>query len=228
MHGYLFNKIDSKDDIDQAKSNRWMTRGLTSHNEGYVCAMQEQEIPTRSTVKRRNKDETMKSTCRLCNEQEEKVFHILGACHKLSSNLYTSHRHDQIGRILYSEIMDTKLKGSPPTVSIKGNTETWWNKPISTVNRVPHNRPDIVVWDKETLCTIIEISVLLDMNVVTKEIKKNDTYMTLINELQQMNPEYRFTLVPIIIGCLSAVPTTLTSNLLKLGISLKESHLLAR
>ena len=85
-----------------------------------------------------------------------------------------------------------------------------------------------MVWDKETLCTIIEISVLLDMNVVTKEIKKNDTYMTLINELQQMNPEYRFTLVPIIIGCLSAVPTTLKSNLLKLGISLKESHLLAR
>ena len=229
MHGYLFNKIDSKDDIDQAKSNQWMTCGLTSHNEGYICAMQEQEIPTRSTVKRRNKDETMKSTYRICNEQEETVFHTLGACRKLSLNLYTSHRHDQIVRILYSETMDTKLKGSSPTVSIKGNTETWWNKPISTVNKVPHNRPDIKVWDKETKqCTIIEISVPLDMNAVTKEIKKNDTYMTLINELQQMNPEYRLTLVPVIVGCLGAVPKTLTSNLLELGISLKESHLLAR
>ena len=37
-----------------------------------------------------------------------------------------------------------------------------------------------------------------------------------------MNPEYRFTLVPVIVGCLGAVPTTLTSNLLKLGISLKK------
>ena len=129
------NKIDSKDDIDQAKSNQWMTCGLTSHNEGYIWVMQEQEIPTRSTVKKKNNDKTMKSTCRLCNE--ETVFHILGACCKLSSNLYTSHRHDQIGRILCSEIMDTKLKGSPPTVTTKGNTETWWNKPISTVNKVP-------------------------------------------------------------------------------------------
>ena len=124
--------------------------------------------------------------------------------------------------------MDTKLKGSPPSVTIKGSTETWWNKPISTVNKVPHNCPDIVVWDKESKqCTIIGISVPLDTSVVTKEIKKNDTYMTLINELQQMNPEYRFTLVPIIVGCLGAVPATLTSNLLRLGISLKESHLLS-
>ena len=75
---------------------------------------------------------------------------------------------------------------------------------------------------------IIEISVPLDTNVVRKEIKKNDTYMTLINELQQMNPKYRFTLVPVIVGCLRAVPTTLTSNLLKLGLSLKESYLLTR
>ena len=157
----------------------------------------------------------MKSTCRLCNEQEETIFHILGACRKLSSNLYTSHRHDQIGRILYSEIMDTKLKGSPPTVTAKRNIETWWNKPISTVDKVSHNRPDIVVWGKQTRqCTIIEISAPLDMNVVTKEIKKNDTYMALINELQQMNPEYRFTLVPVIVGCLGTLPTTLTSNLL--------------
>ena len=38
-----------------------------------------------------------------------------------------------------------------------------------------HNCPDIVVWNKETKqCTIIEISVPLDVNVVTKEIKKNN------------------------------------------------------
>ena len=45
---------------------------------------------------------------------------------------------------------------------------------------------------------------------------------------EKVQTEYRFTLVPVIVGCLGAVPATLTSNLLKLGISLKESDLIAR
>ena len=61
MHRYLFNKIDSKDDTDQTKSNQWMTGGLTSHNEGYICTMQEQEIPTGSSVKRRNHEKYLQA-----------------------------------------------------------------------------------------------------------------------------------------------------------------------
>ena len=47
-HGYHKTQIEGQDEIDTKETNNWLNLHLTSHLEGFVCAIQEQEIDTKS------------------------------------------------------------------------------------------------------------------------------------------------------------------------------------
>ena len=51
-HGYFQTQTESDDEINKTKSNAWLKQKLTSHMEGYICAIQEQELKTREALKR--------------------------------------------------------------------------------------------------------------------------------------------------------------------------------
>ena len=68
--------------MDQKASKQWLHSGMSSHVERNINAMQEQEITMKATKKRRMKDQTMNSKCRLCEMQEETVLHVLGGMPK--------------------------------------------------------------------------------------------------------------------------------------------------
>ena len=82
LHSYLFKKTETDDEIDQEASNQWLHSGMSSHVEGYINPMQEQEIATKATKKRRNKDQTTNSKFRLREMQEETVLHVLVLKHQ--------------------------------------------------------------------------------------------------------------------------------------------------
>ena len=105
LHGYLPTKIEKDEEIDDKATAEWMNTGLSSHVEGYTAALQEQEIATRATIKRRMKDGNLPIKCRLCEDKDETVFHVLCSCPKLSGNLYTTARHDHVGEVLLNEII---------------------------------------------------------------------------------------------------------------------------
>ena len=141
-----------------------MNTGISSHVEGYV------KIATRATIKRRNKDRNNETKCRLCKNQEETVFHVLGSCSSLSSNLYLTTRHDNIARELVREIANVekpkKQRGPFPVMSHTATQEIWWNHPVPTFNKVKHNHPDIIIWDKQDMkCTVIDILCLIPILV---------------------------------------------------------------
>ena len=48
-HGYLQKRIEADQNIDTEKTNQWLNLRFTSHIEGYVSAIQEQEIETKET-----------------------------------------------------------------------------------------------------------------------------------------------------------------------------------
>ena len=96
MHSYIFKKVEADEDINVQASHNWLSTCLSSHIEGYITALQEQEIATNRTNKRHTKDSKIHSQCRLCGKQEEMVLHVLGSCSALSSNPYISARHDNI------------------------------------------------------------------------------------------------------------------------------------
>ena len=64
----------------------------------------------------------------------------------------------------------------------------------------------------------MEISVPLDINISNRQVVKRDKYMPLVSEMQQLYRNYTFQIIPVIIGCLGAIPKSLEQNLKKLGL----------
>ena len=80
QHGYVPRKQQSQTDYDKQATNAWLNdRFMSSHVEGYLCAIQEQEIRTRQFIQQRENPET-NAKCRYCNAMDESIFHILNSC----------------------------------------------------------------------------------------------------------------------------------------------------
>ena len=54
-HGYLQKTLSEDKTIDIKKTNKWLNLHLPAHTEGYIAAIQEQELDTKETRKRREK-----------------------------------------------------------------------------------------------------------------------------------------------------------------------------
>ena len=101
--------------------------------------------------------------------------------------------------------------------------EYWWNISIKTATKIPHNKPDLVIWNKETkLCSIIEFSCPLDTNIGRKVNEKLETYGPLFRNLQILSPDYKYEVAPIIIGAMGYVPKDLINYLKMTGFDEKE------
>ena len=83
----------------------------------------------------------------------------------------------------------------------------WWNVPIKTSTKLPYNEPDILIWNKKAkTCSVIEISCPADVNVTRKTNEKSLKYAPLLRNLQMMYNDYKFEMIPIIIGAFGFVP----------------------
>ena len=80
-----------------------------------------------------------------------------------------------------------------------------------TATKIPHKKPDLVIWDKENkMCSIVEFSCPADINITQKVNDKINVYGLLIRNLQIMYPKYKFNMIPIIVGALGYIPKCLT------------------
>ena len=205
-------------------SNSWLSKASTiSHTEGYIFAIQEQEINTRALkAKRENKNNPgFDAKCRFCHRKTEDIFHLLCSCDQLSASLYLPMRHDEVAKVVYNSIIHqhfTEVSYTrPQPVWKRGHLELWWDLHITTAPRVKHNKPDIVVWDLvKKKCTIIDICVPLDLNVLNQEKMKMDTYAPLIVGLLRIYPTYNFEVVPIVVGATGLVTDSLVKNVRKI------------
>ena len=175
--------------------------------------------------------------CRLCNHRIENITHVISGCEKMAARYYLPERHDVVGRTLFNAIRKNnspdlqKLPRSYSDVQIiaESNFEYWWNVSVKTSRKVSHNKPDIIIWDKnEKKCSIVEISCPADVNVSSKITEKENIYGPLTTNLQLLYPEYRFLFLPIIVGALGTIPKCLVSNIEKLGVTTHQAKLLAR
>ena len=109
-------------------------------------------------------------------------------------------------------------QSSPPPILNTNEIEIWWDIHIRTVPSVEHNKPDIVVWEKDTkTCKIIDICVPLDENVLNQEKKKNDTYVQLAIGLARLYPDYQYKIIPIVLGATGLVTKSLVKNMKELS-----------
>ena len=223
-HGFLQKRLEKDETIDMKKTNSWLGLKLSSHIEGFMAAVQEQELDTKETRKRRQKNQQRKkemdTKCRICQQQEESVYHLICSCPVLAPTLYLESRHNQMAKIIYQEVLGKdKLQYKQPPITKAGNIEIWWDEKVLTHPMVEKNRPDLVIWNTEKkLCKIVEITVPLDTNLATAYKEKERKYIQLISAMQQQYRTYKFSTVIITVGGMGAIPKNLENNIKKLDI----------
>ena len=88
-----------------------------------------------------------------------------------------------------------------------------WNQAVHTDREVTANRPDIIIENiKEKTCTLIDVAIPADRNVVRKEAEKKLKYKGFCTEIQRMW-NLKCTLIPVLIGANGIVTRSLRKNL---------------
>ena len=189
-------------------------------------AAQEQALRTR-WFRAKIQKEDVSPKCRLCGEGDETVRHLSAGCSKLSKGPY-KRRHDKMGVRVYWELCKKYGVGCsekwfeevPDTVRVSqdGEFEIWWDRPIETTVKLDHNRPDIIVINRQdNEWIIVEFSVPWDKNVLLKEEEKVSKYIPLAKEIRKVH-KVSTKIIPIILGSLGTVTTKLKSSLKELGL----------
>jgi len=88
-----------------------------------------------------------------------------------------------------------------------------WNQAVHTDREVTANRSDVIIKNnKEKTCTLIDVAIPADRNVVQKEAEKKLKYNSLCIKMQRMW-NLKCTTVPVIIGATGIVTRSLKKNL---------------
>ena len=193
VHAYLKSKLNQDENIDHTQTNKWMNYpSVTSHEEGFLMAIQEQEITTRAVRKAREKTHRRKLLSLQYVDfasKRKRTYFIL--CVPVHQSMYLPIRHNPIAKSIHHEILEViepgrkRQNGEPPPVTKSGNYEIWREKVIPTSYKLKHNRPDILLWDNEAqICTIVEVTMPLDTNVTARTSYKKEIYMELVEALR--------------------------------------------
>ena len=88
----------------------------------------------------------------------------------------------------------------PKPVFEEGDVTVLWNQAVHTDREVTANRPDIKIKNKkEKTCTLVDVAIPADRNVVQKEAEMKLKYKRLCIEIQRMW-NLKCTILPVIIG----------------------------
>ena len=113
-------------------------------------------------------------------------------------------RHNKVLRIVYQAIhpkADEKCRQSIVEFFASEEVNIWWDTKIKTLQRLEHDRPDIVLWKKkESKCFILDICVGLDVNIDRNIKQKLDSYLPLAAELKRLYQNYDYEILLIVIG----------------------------
>ena len=225
-HSFLFKSREKLKGMDNNLTSQWLTKSnITSHVEGYVCAIQEEEINTRELQKRRsreNENNVVQLKCRVCHVENESIQHLLACCPRLSITMYLPVRHNAVAKVIYR--MLTKLTDKATKEVYKNDEfEIWRDTKVSTKPTVKHNKPDMLLWRyQEKKVFIINIVVGLDTNCDKDYASKLDNYLPLSVEMKRLYTTYSFEIVPIVVGATGVIPKSLKKSLLKIGVPTHE------
>ena len=226
VHGKF---MDDVSDVADERSWQWVKAGyLTPSTESYIFGAQEQALRTRWR-RARIEGEEVEACCRVCRNPErlETVNHLASGCGELAKKQYKI-RHDRMGLRIHWELCrkyGIQCAGKwyehvPASVcrNEADEVEIWWDRTVETARRLAHNRPDVVVINRrERKWTLVDFSVPLDKNVLSKENEKLLNYAPLAQEVRRMH-RVSTTIVPVVMGCLGTVPKRLSGYLGELGV----------
>ena len=223
VHGRFFAQVE---EVADERSWQWVRAGfMTPSTEAYIYAAQEQALGTR-WARATLYQEDVVPECRVCGEQLETVNHLASGCKELAKKQYLK-RHDRVGVRVHWELCRRYgiecakrwYEHVPASVCVNEMcVEIWWDRTVLTGRAVKHNRPDVIVIDRgKKTWTLVDFSVPLDKNIVSKENEKIEKYGILAREVRRI---YRVStkIVPVVVGALGTIPRRLGGFLKELGI----------
>ena len=157
-------------------------------------AAQDQALQTKYYTRKILGTET-DSNCRLCQQFDETIDHIISSCPILAKEQYTK-RHDRVCAQLHFNIcdetgvqLDNKRWYEHVPKSVETSQEVkvtiLWNQQVQTDRTIPNNKPDIIIHDNEKgTCMLLDVAISEDRNVIKKEAEKILKYKDLRIELE--------------------------------------------
>ena len=141
-------------------------------------AAQDQALKTKYYATKILNTET-DSKCRICQQFDEKIDHIILACPILTKERYIK-RHDRVCGQLHFNIckqtgvqLDKKQwhehlpKSAEASQDGKVTIHVLWNQQVQTDRTIPNNKPDIIIRDNEKgTCMLIDVAISVDRNVI--------------------------------------------------------------
>jgi len=173
--------------VDIEQSYRWLKSGdIKGETESTIVAAQDQAIST-NYFKNKILKQEIESKCWLCKQHEENIDHLTSGCPILAKNEYLmrhdkvcTHLHDSICKALGTETTDKRYTRMPKPMYEEGDVTVLWNQAVHTDREVSANRPDIIIKNKkEKTCTLIDVAIPADRNVVQREAEKKLKYESL-------------------------------------------------
>ena len=204
----------------------WLqARGVRASTESTVFAAQDQSLRTRNfewaVMKTRQRAD---ANCRICARALETVDHLVSSCPVLAKDQYVT-RHNAIVAYLHWCLCRRYGAAAPrssythtvaPVITVS-DVRLLWEFAVPTDLPISANRPDlIVINDAEKTCLLIDVSVPLDSNIVSKFAEKKLKYHPLKLELERLW-KVSVVIVPVIIGALGCMTVSLPDSLKTLG-----------
>ena len=228
LHGRYIKRLHEDADIDAKASQSWLhSGGLFVETEGFIAAIHDQVVPTKSYQKRIMKVRVDNVMCRICGAKEETLDHLLAGCSNLAPKQYLE-RHNSVAKIIYQELAKEHLNETdmkpyyefePPQVKENDICRLYWNRKIRTHRTIPNNIPDIVLTMKDAkIAFIIDVAVPSAVNIQSAYAEKISKYMPLADEIKCLWKLDKVIIVPIIIGATGEIPVKLFDSLRKINL----------
>lgn len=225
LHG-RHEAIIEETTINTEASREWLRQGyLFKETEGFLAAIHDQVIPTKSYRKRIQRENIQNIRCRMCNDKEESLDHIIAGCTTLAPKQYLD-RHNRVAKIFHQHLLKLYMKipitqpyydYQPNPITEDDHCRIYWNRKIVTDRPIPNNIPDIVITLKEKRQTfIIDIAVPLPTNATKTYNEKISKYLPLADEIKELWNMERVTIIPLVVGATGEIPVKLINNIKKL------------
>jgi hypothetical protein len=137
------------------------------------------------------------SKCRLCQQFDETIEHVITACPILAKEEYMK-RHDRVcAQLHFNTCKETGVKLGkkhwykhvPKSIETSqgGKVTILWNQKVQTDRTILNNKPDIMIRDNEKrTCVLIDVAIPANRNVIKKKAEKILKCKYLTIEIQRM------------------------------------------
>ena len=158
MHGQYIRNIDRKLVSEEGKF-LWLSKGdLKAETESEIVAAQDQALQTKYYATKILNTET-DSKCRLCQQFEETIDHIISPCPILTKEQHINTDDRVCAQLHFNICKDTEVQlyykhwHEHMTESVEtsqgGKVTILWNQQVQTDRTIPNNKPYIIIRDNE-------------------------------------------------------------------------------